>query len=64
MVCLCEGVSERKVRKSIEHGASTIDQVTEACRAGGRCGGCRPTIDTMLSQHAEVDGRRIRLSIA
>jgi bacterioferritin-associated ferredoxin len=64
MVCLCEGVSERKVRRSIDHGATTIDEVTAACRAGGRCGGCRPTIDSMIAQRAEVDGRRIRLSIA
>ena len=64
MVCLCNGVSERKIRKAIDHGASSIDDVTAACRAGGRCGGCRPTIDALLSDAREREGCRVRLSVA
>jgi bacterioferritin-associated ferredoxin len=66
MVCLCNGVGERKVRKAIDHGASTVDEVTAACAAGGRCGGCRPTIAAML-QAAEVcdrEDRGVRVAVA
>lgn len=67
MVCLCEGVSERKVRKAIEHGASTVEAVTAACRAGGCCGGCHPTIETMIAERSPAGdprGRGVRLVVA
>jgi bacterioferritin-associated ferredoxin len=59
MVCLCNGVSERKVRKAIERGAATEDEVAAACGAGDRCGGCRPTVGDML-----VRAQPVRLAIA
>jgi len=58
MVCLCHGVNERRVRRTIEAGATTIDDVTAACRAGGTCHGCHPTIDRLLADaHAPVTVR-------
>jgi bacterioferritin-associated ferredoxin len=53
-VCLCRGVSERKVRSAISRGARTIEEVGAACGAGTRCGGCWPLIDDLL---AEIDNR-------
>jgi bacterioferritin-associated ferredoxin len=60
MVCLCESVSERKVRRAIEHGARTLDEVAAACRAGTGCGGCHPTICEMLVEVAQP----VRLVVA
>jgi bacterioferritin-associated ferredoxin len=62
MVCLCEGVSERKIRRSIDHGAATITDVTAACRAGGSCGGCHATIADLLVQAQQA--HPVRLSVA
>lgn len=53
-VCLCRGVSERKVRSAISRGARTVEEVGAACGAGTRCKGCWPLIDDML---AEIDNR-------
>lgn len=50
MVCLCYAVSERRVRREIERGASTVEQVGQACRAGTCCGGCHPTIEALLAE--------------
>ena len=50
MVCLCHGVSERKVERAISHGASTVDEVGFACRAGTTCGTCRETIHDMIHE--------------
>jgi len=50
VVCLCEGVSEKRVQRAIEQGASSRRQVTEACGAGGVCGGCHTTIVEMIRQ--------------
>jgi bacterioferritin-associated ferredoxin len=54
MVCLCYGVSDRKVRREIERGATTVDDVGRACRAGTCCGGCRPTIESLLAEPVRV----------
>ena len=48
VVCLCQGVSDRTVRASIEAGAHTRQQVTQACGAGDGCGGCHRTIKTLI----------------
>lgn len=58
MVCLCRGVSERKVTRAIDHGATTIDEVADACGAGSMCFGCHPTIDDLLATRVTVRGRR------
>ena len=67
MVCLCHGVNERRVRREIEHGASTIEEVALACKAGSCCYGCHPVIEELLAESVttvRVAGRRGRLSIA
>jgi assimilatory nitrate reductase catalytic subunit len=69
LVCLCHGVGERRVRREIEHGAATIEDVAERCGAGSCCLGCHPTIAALLAEHEQevavaVAGRRRRLSVA
>jgi bacterioferritin-associated ferredoxin len=51
LVCLCHGVNERRVRREIEHGAATIEDVADRCLAGSCCLGCHPTIDALLAEH-------------
>lgn len=48
LACLCHGVSERKIERAIDHGASTIEEVGELCKAGTCCMGCHDTITEML----------------
>jgi len=48
VVCLCQGISEKSVRASIEEGARTRQQVTESCGAGDGCGTCHRTIKTLI----------------
>jgi bacterioferritin-associated ferredoxin len=44
-------VSEREIAACIRAGARTLDDVTEACEAGGGCGSCRGGIEVMLDEH-------------
>jgi bacterioferritin-associated ferredoxin len=48
LVCHCEVVFERDVRKAIADGARDEFDVAEACGAGGVCGGCVPEISALL----------------
>jgi bacterioferritin-associated ferredoxin len=50
VVCLCQGVSEKQVRRAIAQGASCRREVTQTCGAGGVCGGCHRTINEMIRE--------------
>ena len=67
LVCLCHGVNERRVRREIEHGAATIDEIAQRCHAGSCCFGCHATLDAMLVEHEQAvlsPGRRRRFHLA
>jgi bacterioferritin-associated ferredoxin len=69
LVCLCHGVNERRIRREIEHGASTLEQIGAVCKAGTCCMGCHPTIDELLAEHeavtsVTVGGRQPRFRVA
>jgi bacterioferritin-associated ferredoxin len=69
VVCSCHGVNERRVRREIDHGAASIDEIAERCLAGSCCQNCHPTLDQLLAEHcaqapAAVGGRRRRFVIA
>jgi len=49
-VCLCNNVSEGRVRGAIVAGARCIDSVARACGAGADCLSCHPTIETLLDE--------------
>jgi bacterioferritin-associated ferredoxin len=51
IVCSCRGVNDRKIRKAVETGASTIEEVGETCAAGTRCGGCWPVLADLIAEH-------------
>ncbi|MFP5488884.1 MAG: (2Fe-2S)-binding protein [Acidimicrobiia bacterium] len=58
LVCLCNGVSERKVVRAIAHGADTIDEIGRACRAGTTCHGCHDTLEALLEDRPVMVPRR------
>ena len=61
IVCLCNRVSDRRVRRCVDGGAETVDEVGAACGAGTTCGGCHDTIDDIIEVRRA--GSR-RLSVA
>ena len=54
VVCTCFGVTEVEIeRVARENGLTTVEQVTNYCKAGGGCGGCRPEIERILARVRE-----------
>jgi bacterioferritin-associated ferredoxin len=51
-VCLCEGVTDRTIRKAVRRGATSIDAVGAACGAGTGCGGCWEALAELI-EHPE-----------
>lgn len=50
IVCHCNAISDREVRRACRHGASTVEQVARACDAGDCCGGCHPRIEQLIDE--------------
>jgi bacterioferritin-associated ferredoxin len=57
IVCHCNGVSDRAIRRSIRAGAVTPDLVAGACGAGACCGGCRDAVAEILLAELETATR-------
>ena len=51
-VCLCVGVSEREIEKTLRAGACTAEEVMLCTGAGTRCGSCVTTIEAMVEGEA------------
>jgi bacterioferritin-associated ferredoxin len=50
VVCHCEVVNDQTIVAAIQAGAVDADDLATLCGAGERCGGCRPTIESLLVQ--------------
>jgi bacterioferritin-associated ferredoxin len=52
-VCHCRVVNDRRIRETIDAGATTPGEVARACGAGATCGGCVPMIRRLLAERAD-----------
>jgi NifU-like protein len=60
VVCVCFGVTDTEIKKVVsENNLTTVEEVTNYCKAGGGCTGCHPQIEQIIEQHrpnkAEAD---------
>ena len=53
ILCLCENISDRVIRREIDDGARTVREVRERCGAGGNCGSCVCDVKRMLQSTRE-----------
>ncbi len=51
VVCTCFGVTENEIERVIrENDLTTVEQVTNYCKAGGGCGGCQGEIEKIIEK--------------
>ena len=56
IVCTCFGVTEEEIVKVVsEHDLTTVEQVTNYCKAGGGCGGCVGQIEKIIE---DIQGQK------
>lgn len=48
VICLCKGVSDRKIRQLIAGGAKNLRDIMASCQAGSDCGACVCAVKDML----------------
>ena len=61
-VCHCRAVTDRTVRRAIDDGARSIDDLVLACDAGARCGGCWPALEALLQEEGTTGSRVVAAS--
>jgi bacterioferritin-associated ferredoxin len=57
IICQCNGVSDRTIRRAICNGASNHDDIVRACTAGRDCGSCAPAIDEIIKAERKRSAR-------
>src|SRR4030042_1254389 len=59
IVCTCFGVTDNEIERVIrENDLTTVEQVTNYCKAGGGCGGCKGEIEKIIENiQGEKAGR-------
>jgi len=51
VVCTCFGVTENEIERVIrENDLTTVEQITNYCKAGGGCGGCQGEIEKIIEK--------------
>jgi NifU-like protein len=59
IVCTCFGVTDTEIERVVrENGLTTVEQVTNYCKAGGGCGGCRGEIEKIIER---VQGDKVKV---
>jgi len=49
VVCTCFGITDKEIERVVkENNLSTVEDVTNYCKAGGGCGGCKGQIEEIL----------------
>jgi len=54
LVCICKGVSDRRITEEIRRGACTLRQIQDGCQAGTDCKGCVRHIRQMLTAQSHA----------
>jgi bacterioferritin-associated ferredoxin len=54
LVCICKGISDRKLHEEIRKGHRTLAQIRTGCQAGTDCGACVQQIRQILGARASV----------
>ena len=51
VICTCFGVTDKEIKRVIrENNLTTVEDVTNYCKAGGGCGGCQAEIEKMIEK--------------
>jgi bacterioferritin-associated ferredoxin len=60
VICHCLAVNDRMITELAGRGPVSVDDVVAMCGAGGRCGGCRHSIERVLANVDPVGRTEVR----
>jgi len=57
IVCICQGVDEREIRRTVAAGARTVSDLMRRCGAGTDCGSCHRELEHALARACDAEER-------
>ncbi|MFC1634122.1 Fe-S cluster assembly protein NifU [Planctomycetota bacterium] len=58
VVCTCFGVTDKEIERVVlENDLTTVEEVTNYCKAGGGCGGCQVEIEKIIQK---IQGDKVK----
>ena len=58
VVCTCFGVTDKEIERVVlENNLTTVEEVTNYCKAGGGCGGCQAEIEKIVQK---IQGDKVK----
>ena len=58
IICTCFGVTDKEIERVIrENDLTTVEEVTNYCKAGGGCGGCQSEIEKIIEK---IQGDKVK----
>jgi len=65
IICTCFGVTDKEIERVIrENNLTTVEEVTNYCKAGGGCGGCQGEIEKMIEKIQPDEIKQAPLTVA
>ena len=55
-VCMCFGISDKRLKSEINSGARSLPEVQKRCQAGLDCGTCVNQIEKIINQEVADSG--------
>lgn len=63
IVCVCNNVSERKIRQAVDAGVKSMPELRDTLGVGTCCGKCHSCAKTVLRECLEDDAREMQPSM-
>jgi len=65
VICTCFGVTDKEIERVIrENNLTTVEEVTNYCKAGGGCGGCQAEIEKMIEKIQPDEIKQASVTVA
>ncbi len=65
VICTCFGVTDKEIERVIrENNLTTVEEVTNYCKAGGGCGGCQSEIEKMIEMIQPDEIKQASVTVA
>ena len=61
-VCLCQGISEKRLQQAIQDGARSFEQLQSCTGVATCCGACEPCAREMLGERVDTAERHAQAS--
>ena len=57
-VCICNGITDSSIRRELQVGARSFDDIQQRLGVAGQCGSCEAQVRAIVSEHFGLETDR------